>query len=155
MIASVGQLGPFHIFFTLSCADKRWAENFTSIFELRGHKVECIPSANSDYLTISEDIFVDGMPLEDFLQGSNLHDLVRQNILTITRNLDHRVKMFRTHILMGKNNPLCVKYYKWRVEFQLRGAAHIHGVLWLDIWIASINQKVLQGNFCIQIYLLL
>ena len=143
MIASVEQLGPFHIFFFLSCADKRWAENFTSLFELRGHKVECIPSANSDYLTISEeDIFVDGMPLEDFLQGSNLHDLVRQNILTITRNFDHRVKMFRTHILMGKNNPLCVKYYKWRVEFQLRGAAHIHGVLWLDM--DSIDQ--LKGS---------
>merc|ERR1711983_255410 len=25
------------------------------------------------------------------------------------------------------------EYYHYRVEFQLRGAGHIHGVLWLDL----------------------
>ena len=34
---------------------------------------------------------------------------------------------------MGKNNPMRVKYYTYRVEFQARGAGHIHGVLWLDM----------------------
>ena len=34
---------------------------------------------------------------------------------------------------MGKNNPMHVKHISYRVEFQGRGAAHIHGTLWLDI----------------------
>ena len=34
---------------------------------------------------------------------------------------------------MGKNAPMNVKFYNYRVEFQVRGAGHIHGVLWLDL----------------------
>ena len=34
---------------------------------------------------------------------------------------------------MDKSNPMAVKYYSTKVEFQGRGAAHNHGVLWVDI----------------------
>ena len=34
---------------------------------------------------------------------------------------------------MSKGSPMCVQYYNYRIEFQLRGAAHLHGVLWLDL----------------------
>ena len=34
MVAKISQLGPFQFFCTLSCADKRWAENFVSILSL-------------------------------------------------------------------------------------------------------------------------
>ena len=34
LVAKVEQLGPFHIFFTLSCADKRWSEIFTTILKI-------------------------------------------------------------------------------------------------------------------------
>ena len=34
---------------------------------------------------------------------------------------------------MGANNPMNVKYYTYKVEFQDRGAGHIHGTLWLDM----------------------
>ena len=34
---------------------------------------------------------------------------------------------------MSKGGHMCVDYYNYRVEFQLRGAGHIHGVLWLDL----------------------
>ena len=37
LYAKLENLGPFTFFFTLSCADMRWAENFTSLLE--GHKV--------------------------------------------------------------------------------------------------------------------
>ena len=33
---------------------------------------------------------------------------------------------------MNKKSRLRVKYYSYKVEFALRGAAHIHGVLWMD-----------------------
>ena len=31
MIARLDNLGPFQLFFTLSCADMRWTENFAAI----------------------------------------------------------------------------------------------------------------------------
>ena len=34
--------------------------------------------------------------------------------------------------MMSKSTGLPVKYYSYRVEFQLRGAAHIHGTIWVD-----------------------
>ena len=41
LVAKVEQLGPFHIFFTLSCADKRWTEIFTTILTLdHGESIE-------------------------------------------------------------------------------------------------------------------
>ena len=33
---------------------------------------------------------------------------------------------------MSKSNPIKVKYHSCKVEFALRGAAHVHGVLWID-----------------------
>jgi len=33
---------------------------------------------------------------------------------------------------MSKFNEMHVQYYNYRVEFQMRGAGHIHGVLWID-----------------------
>ena len=40
---------------------------------------------------------------------------------------------FKKEILRGKNNPMKIKNMSYRVEFQGRGAAHIHGTLWLDM----------------------
>ena len=40
--------------------------------------------------------------------------------------------MFFKHIVMSKGSPMTVKYYCYKVEFALRGAGHIHGVLWVD-----------------------
>jgi hypothetical protein len=34
---------------------------------------------------------------------------------------------------MGGNNPMNIKHISYRVEFQGRGAAHIHGTLWLNL----------------------
>ena len=33
---------------------------------------------------------------------------------------------------MNPYNPMNIKFYSYKVEFAMRGAAHIHGVLWLD-----------------------
>ena len=54
-------------------------------------------------------------------------------MLTATRYFDHRLKMFINKIMMGQNNPMNVKYYTYKVEFQDRGASHIHGTLWLGL----------------------
>ena len=51
-----------------------------------------------------------------------------------TRYFHQRVKLFMNKIVMAKSNPLSVKYYSYKVEFQQRGAAHIHGILWLNLF---------------------
>ena len=59
--------------------------------------------------------------------------MIRTNVLTATRNFHHRVEAFRKEILFGENNPMMIKHISYRVEFPRRGAAHIHGTLWLNI----------------------
>ena len=40
--------------------------------------------------------------------------------------------MFIKNIIMSNSNPIAIKYHSYKVEFALRGAGHIHGVLWVD-----------------------
>jgi hypothetical protein len=135
LIAKQEQLGPFQIFFTLSCADKRWRETFATILAQKGHKVTFVSQVQDiDTQSISENqIMIDDLPIEDYLEKESLHELIKNDVLTITRIFDHRVKMFINHIVMGKNNAMKVIFYNYRVEFQARGMGHIHGVLWCDL----------------------
>ena len=63
----------------------------------------------------------------------SLHEFIRTNVFIATRNFVHRVQAFRTEIMMGKNNPLAIKYFSDKMEYQGRGAGHIHGVAWSDL----------------------
>ena len=54
-------------------------------------------------------------------------------MVAATRYFQSRVSHFISKILRQKSNPLSVQYYSYKVEFQERGAPHIHGVLWLDM----------------------
>ena len=60
------------------------------------------------------------------------HAHIRKHVLTATRNFDDRAKAFLKHIIMAKDNPMNVNMFNYRIEFQGRGAPHIHGVLWID-----------------------
>ena len=74
--------------------------------------------------------------LEQYLKeemDDSLHELIRGNVLLATRYFNQRVKKFFSKIVMGKNNPMNVEHYTYKVEFQERGAGHIHGTLWLDL----------------------
>ena len=44
---------------------------------------------------------------------------------------------------MANSNPLSVRYYSYKVEFQQRGAGHIHGILWLDF---QRLEKLVEGD---------
>jgi hypothetical protein len=60
------------------------------------------------------------------------HAQIQKHVLTATRNFDNRAKAFFKHIIMGKDNTMNTNLFNYRIEFQARGAAHIHGVLWID-----------------------
>jgi hypothetical protein len=47
--------------------------------------------------------------------------LLDENVLDITRNFNHRLKSFRTNILMAPQSPMQIIHYKDRIEFQCRG----------------------------------
>ena len=137
MIAKLENLGPFHIFFTLSCGDTRYDENFSSFLVENGYTMEYM--RNEDGSTETKVKSKDGRnkkPIKDFLiedVDDSLHELIRTNVLTATRNVQHRVNAFRNEVLTGENNPMNIKHISYRVEFQGRGAAHFHGTLWLDL----------------------
>ena len=40
--------------------------------------------------------------------------------------------MFVKNIIMCREHPMAIESYSYKVEFALRGAGHIHGVLWVD-----------------------
>ena len=53
--------------------------------------------------------------------------------MQISRCFNQRVKAFIKEIVMAKDSPMCVYKYSYKTEFQNRGAAHVHGVLWVNM----------------------
>jgi hypothetical protein len=81
--------------------------------------------------------------LEEYIKtemDENVFDILRRNVVTATRNYQHRVEALMNTIVRSPKNPLSVKHFATKLEFQARGAGHNHGVLWLDI--ERIEQKV-------------
>ena len=143
MIARLDNFGPFHVFFTVSCADYRWPENITAILREHGIGLRCsIDSSQGE----SYEVFSDTrgwVTLEDYRENEmdqTLHEVLRRNVVTATRNYQARVQALMQTIIRHPSNPLSVKHFASKLEFQARGAGHHHGVLWLDI--DRIEQKV-------------
>ena len=126
--------------------DKRWEENYVSIFAQKGCKISFIPREKNSLKGSSnfepENVLINGIPLEEFLANENKTELFRKNVLTLTRIFNQRVHSFIKHIVRGPNSPFAVQFYTYRVEFQARGAAHVHGVLWLDM---DTTEKTIPG----------
>ena len=74
--------------------------------------------------------------MRDILQDDvdeSLHEFIRTNVFIATRNFMHRLKSFRKEIMTGDNNPMAIENWSDKMEFQGRGAAHIHGVAWCNL----------------------
>ena len=141
MLAKLDNFGPFHLFFTLSCGDRRWDENFTTILKEKGWAILWNIRESIQEERIEEEVEVQlengsVKSLKAFLQedaNDSIHEMIRSNILTATRNFVHRINCFKRDIMMGSNNPMCINKFSWKVEFQGRGAGHIHGTLWCNL----------------------
>ena len=119
LIAKMENLGPFNLFFTLSCGQKRYNENFTTF--LKGHNV------TYEYKQGREEVFVYGVSLEEFLQqdqNQSKHNFIKDNILCQTLVFDNRVKEFISTIMMNKEGPFCVNITTIGLSFNL-GVQHI------------------------------
>ena len=143
LCAKLDNLGPFQWFFTLSCADKRWPATLVSVIQEREDVRKVVTELITDeegYTSPKTSIHTTTDPwpvdLDTFMEREtdlSLHEVIRKNVIEATRYFDYRVKSFIKEVVMGGANPMAVQFYSYRVEFQARGAAHIHGVLWADI----------------------
>jgi hypothetical protein len=66
MIAKLENLGPFHFFFTLSCMDTRYDENFTSFLVENVYKIQYF--TNEDGTTTTKVKGKDGRDLDKTLE---------------------------------------------------------------------------------------
>ena len=143
MIARLDNFGPFHVFFTVSCADYKWPENLISVLRENGAAISCtVDSDQTETYTVQNH---DGewIPLEEYIESEvdqGIHEILRRNVVTATRNYQQRFRAVMDKIIRSPCNPLSVKHYSSKLEFQARGAGHNHGVLWLDI--PRIERKV-------------
>ena len=67
------------------------------------------------------------MKLEDYIdkhldKTDKKHEMIRQHIVIASRNYYNRFTAFIREIVMDKNNPMCVKHWAAKAEFQGRGA---------------------------------
>ena len=125
LIAKVKQLGPFHVFYTFSCGEKRWSDVVLSLLRKKGVKVTIPPNwnGNDKELVVEEN---GEKPVELWVYVNEKmshpkHELYKDYIFMITRLFDSRVKSFITNILMGGGRDVPFRYYSYRVEFQARG----------------------------------
>ena len=126
IMAKIEQLGPFHIFFTLSCNEMGWPEIAAAILQERNHTV----SFKEEFWDgTAESILIDNVPLNEYCeQMTNKSSLFMDQVILITMMFDNRVKAFLKNILNSDE----VEHYAYRIEFQVRGMPHVHGVLWLN-----------------------
>ena len=152
------QLGPFHLFYTLSCAEMRWPSVLAEVLRtLEKDKIQiCYPEdwdgkAESIIVKTSLELkaaildwkkkqknfdpsdleFVNLAMYRDWYLSQkkmSMSDFLKDHFILITRIFDKRVKDFHTEVMNKKG----IANYVFRVEFQMRGLPHIHGVAWLD-----------------------
>ena len=110
MLARLDNLGPFHFFFTLSCADLRWDENFAAILRQKEaitlkYCIEEDEKGNPStkiYVNFTKEGEACVKEMRQYLQeevNETLHEYIRGNVLLATRYFNHRVKAFMKNIV--------------------------------------------------------
>ena len=112
MFAKLDNFGPFHFFFTLSCADLRWDENFAAILkDKEGLILRYVIEEDDDgypsttiYVDYKKNDQMNTKKIREYIEDEvheSLHECIRGNVLLATRYFNHRVKAFMKNIAMG------------------------------------------------------
>ncbi|MCP4491608.1 MAG: AAA family ATPase [Gammaproteobacteria bacterium] len=100
------KFGPASLFVTLSCAEYRWNDVRNALIAI-----------NSD--------------IED-IEKARIGSLCSLDPVTVTNQFELRFRSFLNEIILDKDGPLGqVEHFYWRLEYQMRGAPHIHMKLWI------------------------
>ena len=105
---------PISFFVTLTSAElTRWTCHLSAILRQRG-----------DYRS-DEDII--NMDYKDKCE------VLKSNPVTAVQMFNHRVQLFFKLILLGPSEPIGkIKDHFYRIEFQARGAPHLHCLFWIE-----------------------
>jgi len=125
LFAMIRQLGLPTWFCTFSAAElSRWPETIEAIVRNTGHTVDF-----------------------DSLEWAEKCDILRSDPVTAVRMFDHRVNAFLSKVIRSPANPIgkVVEFF-YRVEFQQRGAPHIHCLFWIEN--APIFDKATDEEVC-------
>jgi len=115
VLAMVRQLGKPAFFITLSAAETKWTELIQMLIKI--HR--------------NEDITEEEISNLSFEQVSMF---IRSDPVTCMRNFEHRHRALRNQILKpeaGIFAPYLLQDFFDRLEFQMRGSPHDHGLYWI------------------------
>ncbi|CAB4044053.1 Hypothetical predicted protein, partial [Paramuricea clavata] len=111
VVAMVKQLGIPTWFTTLSCADLRWPELFQIIAKTKGNNMT------------DEEV--------DVLSYHERCSMLNLNPVIVAKHFQYRVETFLRDVLLTNANPVGkIVYYALRIEFQVRGSAYLHALIW-------------------------
>ena len=91
VLAKLDNLGPFQLFFTLSCADMRWDANFVTIMLEKGYEINMrIDETGGQWTVVPEARKPNGVwkPIDQFIRediDESFHELIRGNVVMATR----------------------------------------------------------------------
>ena len=89
LLARIENFGPFTFFFTLSCGDMRWPENFTALLRDKTITYETI--------NFKEEIFVGKKLLKNYLkENEDKHEFIKKNLLRGYLNITP-ISLFSVH----------------------------------------------------------
>ena len=82
-MARLDNYGPFHVFFTLSCADYRWPENVAAVLKEQGIALRCTVSSckETQYEVLHDNTWIS---LDNYVinqMDESVHTLFRKNIV--------------------------------------------------------------------------
>ncbi|XP_066935952.1 uncharacterized protein [Clytia hemisphaerica] len=112
VLAMVKQLGLPTFFHTLSCADLRWPEIVEIIQKIKGKDITEEQINNLSYLERTQ--------------------ILQSNPVVLARHFHYRLECYFKHIIAKGALGGKLKHYAIRIEFQARGSAHTHCLVWID-----------------------
>ena len=117
VMATLRQNGSPSLFLTLSCAEYAWTELLREIFEtVKGGKAT---EKEFDELTQQQ-------------RNKLISENVVQSTLHFQKRIEKELKLMTFSKFFDDDCPFSVSSYFYRIEFQQRGAPHVHCLLWLE-----------------------
>ena len=135
LMACLRQRGCPSIFLTIACAEYKWEKLIKEILEVKERR----------RVSLSE--------IESMNSGEK-NKLLSDNAIISTLHFQKRIeKIFKYFNTPDAFKPFIMRDYYLRVEFQARGAPHVHCLLWLEEEVVDnitnlVHWKPLQTMFC-------
>ena len=112
----VRQIGKCGFFISLSAAETKWAELLVMLKKI-----------------VKDEVITEEEALE--LSFEEKAELIRSDPVTCMRHFDHRFRALLNLILKPEGGifaPYKLQDYFTRLEFQMRGSPHTHGLYWIE-----------------------